>query len=399
MDLFAELVRLRQSGTACVMATVVRTAGSTPRKAAARMIVLGDGTLRGTIGGGRIEKEVTDAALALLGEGAAARARLVRFHLTRELAMCCGGEMEVFLEPMIPEPALIVCGAGHVAHALVPMARRCGFSPIVVEEAAEMATAERFPDAAQIVDSFDVRDWGELPLDEDAYVVIVTRDHAQDQAILEQLIGRELAYLGLIGSRRKVEMFKQRLVARGVDEARFARLRAPIGLDIGAETPEEIAVAIVAQLIETRAARRGRRAKVRVCEVEAGGEMSGERAARVDGGARGGGAGTGGAGGGGAGTDGARGGGAGTGGVGTGRAETGGAETGGAETGGAGTGGAGGGGAGSGGAGTDGARGGGAGTDGAGGGGACGGGAGGGGAGSGGAVVASAAPATTKDAE
>jgi xanthine dehydrogenase accessory factor len=162
---------------------------------------------------------------------------------------------------MVPEPPLVVCGAGHVAHALVPLARGCGFAPIVVDELPEMANEARFPDAVRFVDSFDVRDWKDVPLDHNSYVVIVTRDHAQDQALLEQLIGRELAYLGLIGSRRKVEMFKQRLIVRGVAEERFARLCAPIGLDIGAETPEEIAVAIVAQLIETRAARRPKAVK------------------------------------------------------------------------------------------------------------------------------------------
>jgi xanthine dehydrogenase accessory factor len=262
-DLFAEIVRLRAHGTPCVLATVVRTAGSTPRKAAARMLVLADGTLVGTIGGGRVEKEVTDAALALLGQGAAARPRLLRYHLTRELAMCCGGEMEVFVEPLIPEPALVVCGGGHVAQALVPLARRCGFAPIVIEESEEMATPARFPDAVRIVDSFDVRDWTGVPLDGDSYVVVVTRDHAQDQALIEALLTRtaesELAYLGLIGSRRKVELFKQRLDARGVERGRWERVHAPIGLDIGADTPEEIAVAIVAELIKTRAARRPRR--------------------------------------------------------------------------------------------------------------------------------------------
>src|SRR5207249_7253691 len=129
-DVFAELVKLRRAGTPCALATVVRTAGSTPRKAAARMLVLADGTLVGTIGGGRVEKEVTDAAVALLGEGAAARPKLLRYHLTHELAMCCGGEMEVFVEPLVPAPPLLVCGGGHVAHALVPLARRVGFAPI-----------------------------------------------------------------------------------------------------------------------------------------------------------------------------------------------------------------------------------------------------------------------------
>jgi xanthine dehydrogenase accessory factor len=227
------------------------------------MLVLGDGRVVGTIGGGRVEKEVTDAAAALLAEGAAARPKLLRYHLTHELAMCCGGEMEVFVEPVVPSPPLVVCGGGHVAHALVPLARRCGFQPIVVEEAEEMATGERFPDAERIIDSFDVRDWKEVPLDDRSYVVIVTRDHATDQALLEQLVtlpeGRELGYLGLIGSRRKIELFKQRLIARGIEAARFDKLHAPIGVDIGAETPEEIAVAIVAELIQARAARRPRR--------------------------------------------------------------------------------------------------------------------------------------------
>jgi xanthine dehydrogenase accessory factor len=251
-DVLEELIRHRRAGTPCALATVVRTSGSTPRKSAARMLVLADGQIVGTIGGGRVEKEVTDAAVALLAEGAAARAKLLRYHLTHELAMCCGGEMEVFVEPMVPEPPLVVCGAGHVARALVPLARAVGFAPIVVEDLEDA----RVPEAVRVVDSFDVRDWRDVPLDDNTYVVIVTRDHATDQALLEQLIGRELAYLGLIGSRRKIEMFRQRLVNKGVDERRFARLRAPIGLDIGAETPEEIAVAIVAELIQTRAGRR-----------------------------------------------------------------------------------------------------------------------------------------------
>jgi xanthine dehydrogenase accessory factor len=255
-DVFEALVRLRREGQPCALATVIRTAGSTPRKSAARMIVVADGTLVGTIGGGRVEKEVTEAALALLAEGAAARPRLLRYHLTHELAMCCGGEMEVFVEPLVPEPPLVVCGAGHVARALVPLARTVGFAPIVVDDLEELANAQRFPEAVRLVDSFDLRDWKEVPLDDGTYVVIVTRDHAQDQELLERLIVHDLGYLGMIGSRRKVEMFKQRLALRGIDPARFLRLHAPIGLEIGAQTPEEIAVAIVAELIQVRASRR-----------------------------------------------------------------------------------------------------------------------------------------------
>jgi len=258
-DVFEELVRRRAAGEPCVLATVVRATGSTPRKGAARMLVLGSGEIVGTVGGGRLEKEVVDACLALLGEGAGARPKLLKYHLTHELAMCCGGEMELFVEPIVPEPPLVVCGGGHVARALVPLARAVGFAPIVVDEATEegveFATPERFPDAARIVDSWDARDWG-VALDDRLYAVIVTRDHATDQKLLEALIGHDLAYLGLIGSRRKIEMFRKRLEAKGIEPARFERLHAPIGLDIGAETPEEIAVAIVAELIRERARRR-----------------------------------------------------------------------------------------------------------------------------------------------
>lgn len=256
VDLFEELIRLRREGRRCALATVVRTAGSTPRKSAARMIVLEDGAIVGTIGGGRVEKEVIDATVKLLESGGQARPTLLRYHLTHELAMCCGGEMEVFVEPLVPEPPLVVCGGGHVARAVVPLARSVGFSPIVVDDLEELASRERFPDAVELIDSFDVRDWKGVPLDDQTYAIIVTRDHAQDQALLEQLIGYDLAYLGLIGSRRKIELFKQRLEHKGIDPARFARLHAPIGLDIGAEAPEEIAVAIVAELVKVRAARR-----------------------------------------------------------------------------------------------------------------------------------------------
>jgi xanthine dehydrogenase accessory factor len=254
---FEALLSRRQAGQACVLATVVRTAGSTPRKNAARMLVDANGTV-GTIGGGRIEHEVITACRALLDEGDLGRPRVLRYHLTKELGMCCGGEMEVFVEPMVPEPPLVVCGAGHVAHALVPLARTVGFAPYVVDETEEMLTAERFPDAFKLVDSFDVRDWPrqEVPLDDRTSLVIVTRDHALDQRILEAVLPHDLAYLGLIGSRRKVEVFRQRLLAKGADPARLDRVHAPIGLDIGAQTPEEIAVSIVAELIQVRSARR-----------------------------------------------------------------------------------------------------------------------------------------------
>ena len=135
-DVFSELLRRREAGESLALCTVVRTAGSTPRKSAARMLVAAADQV-GTIGGGRVEKEVLDAARALLRSGAA-EPQLYRYHLTRQLGMCCGGEMEVFVEPLCPSPNLIVCGGGHVAQALVPLVRPLGFCPIVIEDLEEL---------------------------------------------------------------------------------------------------------------------------------------------------------------------------------------------------------------------------------------------------------------------
>jgi xanthine dehydrogenase accessory factor len=167
--------------------------------------------------------------------------------------MCCGGEMEVFVEPMHPAPFVLLCGGGHVAQALAPLLRPLGFVPIVIEDLPELGSPARFPDAERILDSFDPRDWHDVPLSARSYAVIVTRDHAQDQALLEQLLPYPLAYLGLIGSQRKILMFRQRLLAKGFTEAQLDRVHAPIGVNIGAQTPAEIAIAIAAELISVRA--------------------------------------------------------------------------------------------------------------------------------------------------
>lgn len=268
VQVFAELVRRRTRGESVALCTVVRTAGSTPRKSAARMLISATEQV-GTIGGGRVEKEVVDAARALLADPDTAEPRLYRYHLTRQLGMCCGGEMEVFVEPLCPSPILIVCGGGHVAQALVPLLRPLGFCPIVIEDLEELGNRERFPEAEQIIDSFDVKDWRGVPLDQRSYAVIVTRDHQQDQALLEQLLPHDLAYLGLIGSQRKILMFRQRLLNKGFAEKALERVHAPIGLRIGAQTPPEIAIAIAAELIAVRAARReGKKTRSEAAQAE-----------------------------------------------------------------------------------------------------------------------------------
>jgi xanthine dehydrogenase accessory factor len=249
MDLYAEMAALVAEGRPFVLATVIESAGSTPQKPGSKLVVLGDGGLRGTVGGGAIEHQIIQASLALLASEAGTR--VIETHLTHELGMCCGGRMKVFLEKHGAPPRLTIFGAGHVAKELATLAHRVGFRVTVVDARPEWANPERFPDL-----ELRVRDPAdharELAGGADQYFCVTTHDHPLDQAVVEALVNKPSAYLGVIGSRRKAERFRMRLRAAGIDEAAVARMRSPMGVDIGALTPEEIAVSIVGELIRVR---------------------------------------------------------------------------------------------------------------------------------------------------
>ncbi len=231
-----------------VLATVIETRGFTPRKGGARMLIASDGETWGTIGGGAIEREVLDRARVLL---AGETSTLVKRHLTQELGMCCGGEMSVFLEVIAPAPVLVVFGAGYIARPLAAMAAECGFEVTVVDERSEWASEARFPSArlARVAPEDYARAWDARG---DEYAVIVTHDHGLDQRLVQVLLERPLRFLGMIGSIPKQRKFALRLKARGFTAEQIARLYTPLGLDIGADTPEEIAVSVVAQLVAVR---------------------------------------------------------------------------------------------------------------------------------------------------
>lgn len=241
------------AGERCVLATVVATKGSTPRKPGARLLVLGAGDEApiGTIGGGRIEHEIIEAARALLHASGddAHTPKLVRFHLTHDLAMCCGGEMDVFLEPLGRKTRVVLVGGGHIHQALAPILLSVGFEVTVVDDLEELASEARFP-GARLVSAWDPRTWG-VPFGDDTLVVVATRDHAVDQDVLEALAkhGPDVRWVGVVGSEGKLGRFRKRLLARGVDEAFVKRLRGPVGVAIAAETPAEIAVSIAAELV------------------------------------------------------------------------------------------------------------------------------------------------------
>lgn len=236
------------------LATVVGVEGSAPRSAGARMVVRADGSFVGTIGGGNLEWQVIRQAREALADG---RPRRFSVHLVKDLGMCCGGAVDVYIEPVQGQERMVIYGAGHIAKPTAAIARDLGFAVTVVDARDDWATTERFPGCAVIAD--DPRAHARaLATDGRTWILLTTHEHALDQDLLELLVRREYAWLGLVGSRAKVAKFFLRLRAGGVDEAHFRRVSAPVGLDLGAETPAEIAVAVAAEIVRARRGGSGR---------------------------------------------------------------------------------------------------------------------------------------------
>jgi xanthine dehydrogenase accessory factor len=249
-DIFEELARARAGGQSGVMALVTAVRGHAPQVVGARLLLLDDGRLIGTIGGGRVEHVVLERARAAAATG---RAELFTFNLQAELGMCCGGQMEVFVEPVESAPRLLIFGAGHVARPTAALAARTGFAVTVVDERPDWNSPERFPDAERLVEPHgDVL--ARTALSPRDLVVITTHNHDHDREILGRVLPTAASYVGMIGSTQKVKKAVRALRIAGLDEALIARAHAPIGLDISAETPDEIAVSIVAELIRHRRA-------------------------------------------------------------------------------------------------------------------------------------------------
>jgi xanthine dehydrogenase accessory factor len=238
-----------QRGESCVLCTVIGIAGSTPRSGGARMLVYPDSRIVGTVGGGAFEHRVIAEAQAALADG---HPRRFSIHLTRDLGMCCGGAMEAFIEPIQAVDQLVIYGAGHVGAATAALAVPLGFSVTVVDDREDQIDPSRFHETVARIEADPRTVLDDLPWGERAYHLIVTHSHQLDQDLVAELLPRPFAYLGMIGSRAKVAKFFLRLRAGGVDPDLFRKLCAPVGLDIGAETPEEIAVSIMAELVRVR---------------------------------------------------------------------------------------------------------------------------------------------------
>jgi xanthine dehydrogenase accessory factor len=245
------------------------------------MLVYGDGRIFGTIGGGCLEAEMSWRAREAIE---ASRPRLVSYDLTPDQAgedgLVCGGRMQVFIEPIEGTPVLCLFGAGHVAQPLARMAKACGFRVEVADDRVKFANAERFPDADLVlVDGFAAAA-ARMTLGPRSYAVVVTRGHKGDAEALEAALARGSRYVGLLGSRPKVVHIFTALEERGIAKEQLARINAPMGLEIGAQTPDEIAVSILAELI---AVRRGQElSSIRTMKMELPGRMAvGDRSSDI----------------------------------------------------------------------------------------------------------------------
>ncbi len=253
MDIFEEISKLKREGKRAALATIVNVRGSIPSVMAAKMLVREDGSILGTVGGGCVESDVRKGAMEVMRDE---KPKTFDFNLDQrpddDTGLVCGGSLQVFIEPVIPSPTLYIFGGGHIGLNVHKVATLAGFETIVADDRELYANRERFPDAHEIhAGEMDEIMSGLAPSDS-SYIVIVTRGHRHDLRVLRWALDTSAHYIGMIGSGRKVLAVYEQLEAQGVMPESFKRVFAPIGLEIAAATPEEIAIAIVAELIAIR---------------------------------------------------------------------------------------------------------------------------------------------------
>jgi xanthine dehydrogenase accessory factor len=251
-DLFEEIVRMRRAGERGALATIVHTNGSIPSYESSRMLVREDGSIAGTIGGGCVEAEVWAAAKEVIH---AEQPRKMTFNLNQDAAydagLICGGTLEIFVEPILPQPNLYIFGGGHISSAVAKAAGAAGFIVTVADDREAFANTDRFPMAEKLYTTYEEA-FAKIVPNASSYLLIVTRGHKDDMRVLAWAVRTGARYIGMIGSKRKVLSVYKALEKERYSAEEFERVHAPVGLDIGALTPEEIAVSITAELIAIR---------------------------------------------------------------------------------------------------------------------------------------------------
>lgn len=253
MDLFAEIVRLRKAGQKCALATIVEVNGSIPSYESAKILVREDGSFLGTIGGGCVEAEVWNAAREVISSE---KPKHLTFNLGQDAAydngLICGGQLNVFIEAIVPQPHALIFGAGHISKSLAKVASLAGFGTTVIDNRESFANRERFPDVDEVLADEYEDLFPKLEVNSSSYVVIVTRGHRDDMRVLRWAITTDARYIAMIGSKRKVIAVIREFEKEGVTREQFERIHAPMGLEIGAITPEEIAISVGAEMIAVR---------------------------------------------------------------------------------------------------------------------------------------------------
>jgi xanthine dehydrogenase accessory factor len=253
VDVYDEITRLRRLGQRCALATIVQVRGSIPSYESAKLLVREDGSLLGTIGGGCVEAEVWSAAREVMDTG---KPRHMSFNLGQDAAydngLICGGQLDVFVEPVLPAPRAFIFGAGHISKSLSQVLNIAGFLTTVIDDRETFANRERFPDADEVFSGEYEALFPSLTVHDSSYIVIVTRGHRDDMRVLRWAVSTNACYISMIGSRRKVINVVKELETEGISRERMERIYAPMGLEIGAISPEEIAISVAAEMIALR---------------------------------------------------------------------------------------------------------------------------------------------------
>ena len=259
MDVFDELIRLRNLGQKCALATIVQVRGSIPSYESAKLLVREDGSMLGTIGGGCVEAEVWNAAREVIANETP---KHMSFNLGQDAAydngLICGGQLDVFVECITPQPAAMVFGGGHISKSLAKVLELAGFRISVIDNREAFANRERFPDVAEVHAGEYEDIFPRLPVNESTYLVIVTRGHRDDMRVLRLALDTPARYIAMIGSKRKVLAVLKELEKEDIPRESFDRIFAPMGLEIGAISPEEIAISVAAEMIAVRRNPEGR---------------------------------------------------------------------------------------------------------------------------------------------
>ena len=251
-DLFIALAEMRKKGTSGALCTIIRTKGSTPRHEGSKMLVYEDGSIVGSVGGGEVEARIITEALKSIQTGESGIIAYDLIDPDQGDPGICGGGLEVFIDPIKSPDEIVVIGGGHVGKAVVSLAKWLGFRVVLNDDREEFCSAESVPGADVYILS-DIADLpGKYQIPSDAAVVMATRNHQVDIHGLPELLAIPTGYIGVISSKRRWKLTKEQLLEIGVNKENLERIHSPIGLDIGAETPEEIAVSILAEILSTR---------------------------------------------------------------------------------------------------------------------------------------------------